>query len=114
MSSPQARPAVSTGSPSERASPGRAGGRFVRARRVVKALVPLAAFGLALAFLHEELARTPFTRILAALRATEPLRIVAAGALTLGSFVVLAAYDVLGLRYAGARLALRHSREPAS
>ncbi len=82
-------------------------GRFARLVPVAKVLLPLVAFGVALWFLHEELARTRLSSVWAAIRATTPSRVAVAGGLTGLSFLLLTLYDVLGLRYAGVKLPYR-------
>lgn len=69
--------------------------------RFVGVVASLALIAVALAALHNILAETRLADVLTRFRATSPLAVLIALLCTVGSYLVLTVYDVLGLRHIG-------------
>ncbi len=78
-------------------------------RQIAGAVISLLLFVLALGLLTHELGQYHLHDVAAALQALAPLRLVAAGVLTLLNYLVLGGYDVLGLRVVGHALPYRRT-----
>ena len=78
-----------------------------RLRRLAPVLYPVVLFLAALWILHRELRQFRYQAVAGYLRSLPRWDLGLALALTVGSYWMLTAYDVLGFRYAGRRLAYR-------